>query len=252
MKAVPREAEETHRLLEKTFGETLLGAWLHGSAATSGLRPHSDIDVLAVVGNVPSHAVRKRLVTEMMHLSVMPGAGNASRPVELLVFSRDNLAALPYPARAEFVFGEWLRAEFETGTVPGPEADPEYTLLLAQARNDALPLAGPALKEFVPAIPEISIRRAIADALPALVSSLEGDERNVLLTLARMWYTLATGKFAAKDDAARWAAPQLSTDSASILDEAREAYLSGQDRGWSGLNIENTAAELHKQVTALL
>lgn len=250
MIAVPKEAEETRRLLEKTFGEQLVGVWLHGSAATSGLRPHSDVDVIAVVEDVPTHALRKRLVTEMMRLSGKPGG--ASRPIELLVFSRETLAALPYPARAEFVFGEWLRPEFEAGTVPGPEADPEYTLLLAQARNEALPLAGPELKEFVPAIPEISVRRAIADALPALVSSLKGDERNALLTLARMWYTLVTGEFAAKDEAARWAAPQLSADSASMLEDARDAYLNEQKVGWNSHQVESTAVELHKQVAALI
>ena len=31
------------------------------------------------------------------------------------------------------------------------------------------------------------------DALPSLAAGLDGDPRNVLLTLARMWRTVATG-----------------------------------------------------------
>ncbi|MDM7853300.1 hypothetical protein QUF18_20350 [Pseudochrobactrum kiredjianiae] len=36
-----------------------------------------------------------------------------------------------FPARAEFVYGEWLRDSFEAGEVPLPNNDPEYTLVLA-------------------------------------------------------------------------------------------------------------------------
>jgi streptomycin 3"-adenylyltransferase len=37
-------------LLEDTLGADLIGAYLHGSAAAGGLRPHSDIDLLGVTG----------------------------------------------------------------------------------------------------------------------------------------------------------------------------------------------------------
>jgi hypothetical protein len=49
----------------------------------------------------------------------------------------------------------------------------------------------------------------MADELPSLVADLESDTRNVLLTLARMWTTVATGRIVSKDAAAAWALERL-------------------------------------------
>src|SRR5690606_22648419 len=142
-----------------------------------------------------------------------------------IVIRSADLERMPYPARAEFVYGEWLRGALESGSVPQPEASPDFTLLLAQAREEAVPLVGPSIADLVPDLPSDAIRRAIGDLLPMLVESVEGDERNVLLTLARMWRTLTAGRFVSKDAAADWAGPQLSDQAAGILTLAREAYL---------------------------
>ena len=44
------------------------------------------------------------------------------------------------------------------------------------------------------------------------MADLEGDVRNVLLTLARVWFTLETGTIASKDVAADWAITRLPRD----------------------------------------
>ncbi|WP_285540624.1 aminoglycoside adenylyltransferase domain-containing protein [Brucella sp. NBRC 12950] len=68
------------------------------------------------------------------------------------------------------------------------------------------------------------ICRAIGERLPELIASVDEDERNVLLTLARLWRTLVMGDFASKDDAADWFVSKLSKCSAVILYLARNAY----------------------------
>lgn len=114
-----------------------------------------------------------------MKISGRP-ADNASRPLELIVFHRADVEASACPARSEFIYGAWLREAFEAGEVPAPVSDPELTLLLAQARHEARSVIGLDPTELLTIIPETDIRRAIGDVLPALISSLEGDERNVL------------------------------------------------------------------------
>src|SRR5690606_34256793 len=104
-----------------------------------------------------------------------------------------------YPPRSEFIYGEWLRDAFEAGEVPKPTRDPELTVLIAQARQEAKPLIGPEAAELLPIVPPALLYRAIGDALPALLDNLAGDERNVLLTLTRMWRTLSTGEIVPKD-----------------------------------------------------
>ena len=54
------------------------------------------------------------------------------------------------------------------------------------------------------AIPFHEIKKAIRFSLPGLISSFKGDERNVLLTLSRMWLTLVTEEITTKDVAAKW------------------------------------------------
>jgi hypothetical protein len=171
-----------------------------------------------------------------------------------MVFLKTDLEAPAFPARAEFVYGEWLRDAFEAGQLPMPVRDPEYTLVLAQARREAFSLFGPGAEELLPPIPSEHVRRAMRDALPGLLDGLHGDERNVVLTLARMWRTAATGEFVAKDAAATWAAAQMPNREADTLIHAREAYLGKVKDDWEyhEAAIRKTAAHLHKRVLELL
>jgi hypothetical protein len=91
---------------------------------------------------------------------------------------------------------------FGAGEVPRPVSDPEFTLVLAQARQEARALVGPAAAELLPPIPDDHVRQAMRDVLPSLLANLTGDEGNVLLTLARMSRTATTGEFVTKDAAA--------------------------------------------------
>ncbi len=76
------------------------------------------------------------------------------------------------------------------------------------------------------------------DFLPGLIASLKGDERNVILTLARMWFTASTGEFSSKDQAAEWAINQLPVEQAALLDLARKAYLGEVKDEWDGMETE--------------
>jgi len=103
-------------------------------------------------------------------------------------------------------------------------------------------------------VPFAEIRRAIEFSLPALLDWLEGDERNVLLTLARMWRTLSIGEFVAKDMAADWAMRQLPAAQALLLAEARAAYLGLKEDVWGAPPGETAAlaGQLAERVRALL
>lgn len=52
-----------------------------------------------------------------------------------------------------------------------------------------------------------------------------GDARNIVLTLARIWYSAATGKIAPKDVAAGWALERLPAEHQPVLLEAQQDYL---------------------------
>lgn len=250
-----QQAKAALALLRRTFGEALLAVYLHGSAVSGALGPQSDIDLLAVVEGGLSRDRRDLLVRELLALSARhPAVPGGPRCLEVMVFSRADLADGTYPARAAFVYGEWLREAFEAGDSAAPGRDPEFSLLLAQAAREAVPLIGPERGALLPEVGPQTIGRALRDALPGLVEGLEGDERNVLLTLARMWYTARTGSFAAKDAAAAWAMARLSDGDAALIEQARRAYLGevAEDWGRQGDAVRRLADRLREKVLAAL
>jgi len=56
----------------------------------------------------------------------------------------------------------------------------------------------------------------------------------VLLTLARMWRTAATGAFVPKDAAAAWAAARLPSAQGAWLELAGRAYVGARADDWHG------------------
>ena len=241
--------------LRGVLRDTLFAVYLHGSAVSGQLRPLSDIDLLAVVDRGMTDDQRHDLLMALLRISGRhPAAPEGPRCVEVMVFLLSDLFEGGFPLRAEFTYGEWLRDVFEAGEAPMPTRDPEYTLVVAQARQEAIPLFGPCASELLPEISLKDVRQAMRDALPALLDGLQGDERNVLLTLARMWRTARTGEFVTKDAAAAWAIQQMPDRDAAILDYARRAYLGEIIDAWEGRSgdTQRLAENLRARVTELL
>lgn len=251
--AIPPEADRVVSAVRDCLGDALVSAYLHGSAVAGGLRPSSDLDVLVVTGARMTRAMRHCLLAELLRISGRVGDRSA-RPVELIVFYREDLEAAAYPLRCELMYGEWLREAFEAGEIPMPVADPELTILLAQARQNAKALIGPAAAKVLPAIPMTELKRAIGDSLTGLLETLDGDERNVLLTLARMWRTVTTGEIVPKDVAAEWAILRLPAEAAELVAHARGAYVGVFEDDWRPRRnaLRDVASDLRKRIEAML
>ena len=88
-------------------------------------------------------------------------------------------------------------------------------------------MAGSAAEDFFNPVPESDLFKALADTLKLWNSQPDwaGDERNVVLTLSRIWYSAATGKIAPKDVAANWVMERLPVQHQPVLLEAQQAYL---------------------------
>jgi predicted nucleotidyltransferase len=250
-----KEAENATSIAAHIFGQDLVAVYLYGSFVSGGLRPQSDVDLIVVITRPMFAAERKDLAASLLQTSGRyPNPPGEPRCIELSVVLKSELAAPGYPGRCEFLYGEWLRADLEQGLAPEPFSDPGVTLMLAQAWQEAVPLTGPILSDLMPAIPTDHVRRAMREALPCLVDSLRGDERNVLLTLARMWRTAETGEFVTKDAAASWAAPLVPSEIGDTLRFAAEAYLGNVADDWSARAAEAQRASdyLREKVLYLL
>ncbi|MGI5455760.1 aminoglycoside adenylyltransferase family protein [Streptomyces sp. CA-249302] len=218
-------------LLRATLGDdNILGVHLHGSAVLGGLRPHSDLDLLVVLRRPTTVDERRALTRELMKVS-----GGGHRPVELIVVVQDEVRPWRYPPNCEFLYGEWLRGDYERGVVPGPEPMPDLAPLLTMTLLGDTTLHGPAPAELLDPVPPVDLRRAIVAGVPELMADLETDTRNVLLTLARIWSTLATGRIRSKDAAADWVLERLPDEHKPVMARARAVYLGEEREGWGGL-----------------
>ncbi len=241
--------------LRDNLEDALLAVYLHGSAASGNIHPQSDIDLLAIVDRGLTEDQRDALLTTLLQISSRhPAVPNGRRCIEVVVFLLSDLAVEHFPVRTEFIYGEWLRDAYEAGEKPAPTHDPEYSLLLAQARQDAVPLFGPDASEMLPEISNKHVRLAMRGMLPVLLKGLLGDERNALLTLARMWRTASTGEFVTKNEAATWAIPHIQNRDAVTLDYARRAYLGEIADDWNsrGDAAQRLAEHLGDRINKLL
>lgn len=219
-------------LIQGVFGDDLLGVCLHGSAVIGdgGLRPDSDIDVLVVVRQRMTRDQRRLLVRELMKVS-----GGDARPVELIVVVEGDVRPWRYPPHCEFLYGEWLRAGFECGVVPEAEVSADLAPLLSMALLGDAPLYGPPPAELLDPVPLGDLLRGSVAGVPQVMDDLDIDTRNVLLTLARVWTTLATGAIRSKDGAADWALERVPVGHRAVLELARDGYLGRREDRWEDL-----------------
>jgi len=229
---IPDEARQAQSAVEGVLGDSIIGLYLFGSAVVGGLKRDSDVDILVAVSDSPTFEQRKALVSQLMSVSGAIGNRQAIRPLELTVMTFSDVVPWQFPPRAEFVYGEWLRGEFEAGSVPEPVCDPDLAIVLKKVIDSSLPLYGSYAEKIFEPVPMTDIHRAIRDSLSGLLAEAAGDERNVVLTLSRMWLTAATGDIAPKDKAAEWAEQQAPTHHRVLLKYAREGYLGMIEDQW--------------------
>ena len=216
-------------LVSCVFGSDLLGAYLHGSAVLGGLRPTSDHDVLIVLKRPTTATQRRALVEGLLDVSGAGARHGPARPVELTVVVESDVKPWRYPPRQEFLYGEWLRAAYELGGAPQPEPTPDLCILITMVLQGNTVLVGPPPAQLLDPVPHDDLLRGAVAGIPHLLSDLESDTRNVLLTLARIWTTLETGQIISKDAAAAWALKRLPHEHQAVLARARAMYLAGVD-----------------------
>ena len=228
-----RLADEVVAIVRDALGDSLVGAYLHGSAVLGGLRPGSDLDILAVVARPTSEEERRAIVARLLDISGRRARRGPARPVELTIVRGSEIRPWHSPPAVDLLYGEWLRDDFERGAVPAPAPMPDLGPEIALTRQGDRALFGPPPAQVMDPVPPADLRRAIVAGVPSLLADLESDTRNVLLTFARIWFTLATGIIGSKDEAAAWALDRLPGEHRGVLNRARELYLEGADDDWS-------------------
>ena len=240
---LPIEVRRVLDILARTLADTVVGVYLFGSYCVGGLRPQSDIDVLVAVTMPVTGATREALVAELLKVSGRDAAVGPSRPLELTVVVISQVVPWRFPPICDLLFGEWLRADLVANRIPPPIASSDLAIVMSTFLQNNQVLVGAPASTVFESVPTSDLRRAVKTCLPSLLGDLRGDERNVILTLARMWVTLATNDILPKDEAAQWVLARLPSGLSPVLELARAAYLGVRKDDWS-----NSAREVDRFV----
>src|SRR3712207_467675 len=90
---IERVVDELHDVL----GADLLGSYLYGSAVEGGLRPRSDVDLLAISRVRATERQRQRLVSRLLAISSDSTDLGPSRPIDLAVVVGSEIRPWRYP-----------------------------------------------------------------------------------------------------------------------------------------------------------
>lgn len=239
------------RHLDHAAPGDLVGVYLYGSATTTGLRPDSDIDLLMLTRRSLSESERSAVVALLLDLSGWKGHAerfpNAAdrRPLEVTSLVLSDLRPLSHTPRCDFQYGEWLREDILEGLLPQPVHNPDVVALLASAQDSHKVLRGPVLDSLLNPIPPELLREALLAVVPDVSQSVAGDERNALLTMARIIVTLESGKMVSKDEGAQQIAARLTGNDRILLERARAGYLGQVRDDWKNLSSDAIALTHH-------
>lgn len=241
--------------VERVLGSKVSGVYLYGSAVFGGLRPGSDLDILVVIERPTTKAEKQALVDQLRPLSSRRMRPASWRPLEVTTVVQSDLRPWHFPPRTDFQYGEWLSADFAAGRLdPHDPFNPDLAVLIAMVLQADTPLRGPHPARLIDPVPRPDLVRAMVAGIGGLMDDINSDTANVLLTLARIWSTIATGAFRPKDQAADWALERLPRDRRAALEHARAAHLGTADDEWPthGEQARRDADYLVREIEALV
>ena len=172
-------------------------------------------------------------MTNLLTVSAPPGFSASQRALEVTIVLLDEVVPWRYPARREMQFGEWLREDILAGIFEPALVDHDLAILITNALQVSVTLFGPDAMQLFDSVPAADLRASFLDTIAQWEDTpdWEGEEQTVVLALARIWYSAATGEIAAKDIAATWALERLPVEHRQVLETARAAYLGEAEYG---------------------
>jgi streptomycin 3"-adenylyltransferase len=181
---------------------------------------------------------KEQLARSLMAISGRGTPEGTWRRVEATIVVLSDINPWHYPPSLDFQYGDWLRTEFDKGKfalLPTP-LRPDLALLISMVLAADSPLVGPPPASVFDPVPREDVFKAMAADIDRLRGDTDTDTKNVILTLARMWSTFATGAIRSKDAAASWVLERLPAAHRPVLERARAAYLGDETERWDDLH----------------
>ena len=127
--------------------------------------------------------------------------------------------------------------EFEHGNMEPWSTNemPDLALLITQILLASNTLIGANPEQLFCKVPYKDFITAMIDACPNLISELDSDVRNVLLTFARIWSTVETDTICSKLAAAVWVINHLPKKYRPVMERAKAIYNGEEEEHWNDI-----------------
>ena len=233
---VKKQIHKCINLIKEIFEQDLLGIYLYGSSIVGGLQKYSDIDLFVVSNRATTREEKAKLVAELLKISGIYMKGK-KLPIEMTIVEKSEINPWVYPPRFDFQYGEWLRKQFEQGNIePWPVKEmPDLALLVTQILLASNILVGANPHQLLCKIPYKDFMASVIDALPNLMSDIDSDARNVLLTIARIWSTVAADAIRSKPAAADWVINRLPEKYRPVMERAKAICKGEEKEHWEDI-----------------
>ncbi len=249
---VEKQISDTLTLTKHILGEDLLGLYVYGSLLMGGLQKFSDIDLFAISNRETTLEEKEQFEKALLKISGIYGVSKDLKPIELTIVTKANVKPWHYPPKFDFLYGDWLRADFEVGTIePWPtKVHPNLALVITQLLLSNKIVYGSNPKNLLDPVPYKDFIHATTSEIDSLLNDIDWDTRNVLLTLARIWSTVETDSIRSKADAASWAIEKLPEAYSPVLMRAKAILLGQQEENWNDFKtrIESCASFMVEQI----
>jgi predicted nucleotidyltransferase len=241
--ATDKQLDDLVRGVTGILDPALVGMYQHGSAVLGGLRPDSDIDVLAVASRPTTREEKTALTGVLLAVSRARSSPLPGRPIEFDLVVASDIRPWRYPPRFDFHYSELWRDRFETGDAEPWTAreNPDLASVVTVALLGEEPLVGPPPSEVLDPVPRDDYVDAVLRDVDTVDDYLTWDTRNVVLTLPRIWSAIATEDVHSKQSAARWALTRIPTKHRAVLERALSEYLGDAEDSWDDFRVETRA-----------
>lgn len=233
---VQQQIKDSLDLLRKILGPDLLGVYLYGSSVVGGLQKYSDIDLFVVTNRATTSEEKRQLIASLLQISGLY-MKSSKRPIEMTLVDKAMINPWRYPPQFDFQYGEWLRDCFEKGiTEPWTTyAMPDLALIITQVLLQSQNLWGQEPAQLLARVPYRDFMKAMLHDVDRLITDLEHDTRNVLLTYARIWSTLETDAIRSKPAAADWVINRLPKKYQPVMKRAKSICIGVENEHWDDI-----------------
>ena len=239
---VKEQINDCVELLTKVLENDLLGVYLYGSYLLGGLQKFSDIDLFAVSKRETTRKEKELLEKALLKISGIYSVSHDLKPIELIIVTKSEVIPWKYPPeydypKFDFLYGDWLRKEFENGILEPwhTKEMPNLALIITQILLQHKTLFGLNPEELLEEVPYSDFVHGTTAELSFLIRDIDWDTRNILLTLTRMWSTLETDTIRSKENAVSWAIEKIPEEFRPVLENARAVLQGEKEESWEEL-----------------